>query len=198
MAACGVGAITAADNWATAPPTRRDKPAKIAGLSDVADVCAGAAFVLTLRKDGSVWGWGSNNYGQLGDGTTRDAMQPRRVDALKNVTNLAAGAYHSLAVTSDGRVWSWGKNSDGQLGNGTLDDNPVPTPFADVSGAKAVAAGWSHSVMLRSDGTVWAWGGNVIGTVGEGRANRQRAARSRIAKRNANRGGQLAFAGTFK
>src|SRR5947208_1201552 len=81
------------------------------GLTDVVQVSAGAYHTLARRADGTVWAWGWNGVGQLGDGTTASRSMPVRVQGLTNVVSVSAGVYHSLAVTADGSVWSWGWNA---------------------------------------------------------------------------------------
>jgi alpha-tubulin suppressor-like RCC1 family protein len=89
----------------------------------VSGVAGGSAHSLAVKADGNVWAWGSNAYGQLGDGTTTDRLSPVAVAGLAGVTVIAAsgGLYgaHSLALKPDGTVWAWGNNSGGQVGDGT-------------------------------------------------------------------------------
>ena len=89
------------------------------GQASAQQVVAGSYHTLALRQDGTVWAWGQNSYGQLGDGTSMQRTNPVRVPGLSGVVALAAGQYHSLAVKSDGTVWAWGYNLNGQLGDGT-------------------------------------------------------------------------------
>jgi hypothetical protein len=133
---------------------------------------------LALTSDGKVYGWGENNYGQLGDGSTTTRHTPTAVDmtgalAGKTVTRVAANSDHSLALTSDGKVYGWGYNNYGQLGDGLTTDNPVPTAV-DMTGALAgktvtqIAAGYYHSLALTSDGKVYSWGDNSYSQLGDG------------------------------
>ena len=75
---------------------------------------------MAARSDGTVWAWGDNRVGELGDGTTTDRLAPVQVTGLTGVTQVAAGCTHSLALRSDGTVWAWGANGAGQLGRGTV------------------------------------------------------------------------------
>jgi alpha-tubulin suppressor-like RCC1 family protein len=141
-----------------------------AALSDVVAVAIGQQHTVALSNDGTVWAWGVNQYGQLGDGTTIARPYPARVQfadgsTLTNVVAVAAGDYHTLALRSDGTVWAWGYNWYGQLGDGTnlnFRINPLQVSQAPngvvLSNVVGVAAGENHSIVLRGDGTVWAWG----------------------------------------
>jgi alpha-tubulin suppressor-like RCC1 family protein len=108
-------------------------------------------------EDG-LWSWGSNGYGELGDGSAGGWQStPVRVTGFTDVDALAAGAYHSLALVN-GEVWAWGSGEYGQLGNGTTPTaQSTPVKVSSLTGADAVAAGRRHSLAL-VDGEVWAWG----------------------------------------
>jgi len=88
----------------------------VPGLNDVTAIAAGAQFTLALRSDGTVWAWGQNYYGALGDGAYQDRPTPKPVSGLSGVVAIAAGQKHALARKSDGSIWSWGCNEYGQLG----------------------------------------------------------------------------------
>lgn len=87
---------------------------------------AGNNYYIALKADGTVWTWGSNNYGQLGNGSTTSETYPVKVEGLTNVTDIKAGNGYCLALKADGTVWAWGKNDYGQLGNGTNVNSSVP------------------------------------------------------------------------
>jgi hypothetical protein len=140
----------------------------VTGLTGVTQVAAGTFHSLAVRSDGTVWAWGANNGGQLGDGTTTNRSVPVQVTGLTGVTQVAAGTFHSLAVRSDGTVWAWGNNLHGQLGDGTTTNRSVPVQVTGLSGVTQVAAGWGQSLAVKSDGTVWAWGYNLQGELGDG------------------------------
>jgi alpha-tubulin suppressor-like RCC1 family protein len=98
----------------------------------VRSVSAGLQFSVALKNDGTVWAWGLNDVGQLGDGTTTNRTRPVQVKGLGDVTAIAAGTGHSLALKRDGTLWAWGGNSLGQLGDGTS-QNIRTRPVAVVS-----------------------------------------------------------------
>gem|GEM_PF-2254638 len=160
--------------------TQRSVPGQVRGpggsgyLAGVSAVAGGLAFSLALRSDGTVWAWGHNDYGQLGDGTRANRNIPVQVPGLTDVTAVAAGADHSLALRSDGTVWAWGRNTSGQLGDGTTTGRSTPVQVKGPGGSGyldgiiAVASRGYHSLALRSDSTVWAWGSNGCGQLGDG------------------------------
>jgi len=110
-------------------------------LTGVTAIAAGSSHNVALKNDGSIVGWGQNNYGQT-------SVPP----GLTGVTAIAAGGQHTVALKSDGTVIAWGRNSEGQT--------TVPP---GLMGVTAIAAGGSHTVALKSDGTVVAWGSNYSG-----------------------------------
>jgi len=132
-------------------------------------IAAGNQHSLYLRSDGTVWAWGFNTYGQLGNNTTTSSSTPVQVKNLTGVIAIAAGSSHSLALKSDGTVWAWGFNIYGQLGDNSTTNRSVPVQVrGDVdlttymTGVTAIAAGNNHSLALRGD-EIRAWGDNSNG-----------------------------------
>jgi alpha-tubulin suppressor-like RCC1 family protein len=140
----------------------------LAVLGGVVAVAGGLKHSLALKADGTVWSWGNNDQGQLGDGTTTARATPTRVKDLVGVIAIESGDYHCLAITHDGGVWAWGWNGFGQLGDGTTTNRSTPVRAKAPPYIRAVAGGGSHTLALRYDGTVWAWGGNDDGRLGDG------------------------------
>lgn len=101
-------------------------PIQVSGLTGVKAIAADAAHTAVLKEDGTVWTWGYNYYGQIGDGTTTDRLTPAQVSGLMDVKAIAAGDSHTVAVKEDGTVWAWGYNYNGQLGDGTTTDKLTP------------------------------------------------------------------------
>ena len=141
---------------------------QVKGLNGVRAIAAGASHTIALKSDGTVWAWGYNESGQLGDGTIIDSTTPVQVNGLEEVVAIACGYYHTIALKSDGTVWSWGYNVYGQLGDGTTIDNTMPVQVSGLEEVVAVACGASYTMALKSDGTVWTWGCNVYGQLGDG------------------------------
>lgn len=131
-------------------------------------VAAGSEHSLVLKDDGSVWAWGSNHSGQLGNGSALASTSPIKIPSLTNVAAIAAGGYHNLALLTDGTVWAWGDNDESQLGNGSTQDQLSPVQVTGISNAIAVVAGMYHSVVLTAQGDVWTWGDNSNAQLGDG------------------------------
>jgi len=130
-------------------------------------VVAGSSFTMGLNANGTVWAWGDNTHGQLGDGTDTNRYIPVQVQGLNNITAIAAGASYAIALRNDGTVWTWGSNWAGQLGDGTDVNRPTPIQVQGLNNVMAIAAGGGHTVALLDDGAVWTWGSNRWGQLGD-------------------------------
>lgn len=108
-------------------------PVQVPGLSNVKQVSAGDGFTAILKSDGTVWTWGGNTFGQLGNGTFKGRSTPAQVEGLTDVIYIAARDYHVLVIKSDGSVWAWGSGGNGELGNNEMVDQnrPVRVLFTD-------------------------------------------------------------------
>ncbi|EEF24923.1 conserved hypothetical protein [Ricinus communis] len=102
-------------------------PIQISAYTDWTIVAAGGLHTLGVRKDGTLWAWGANSDGQLGDGSGIDHSAPTQVGLDNTWTYISAGANHSAALKADNSLWTWGRNTDGQLGNGKTTISVVPT-----------------------------------------------------------------------
>jgi uncharacterized repeat protein (TIGR01451 family) len=142
-------------------------PVQVAGLAGVAAVSAGDRHALALKRDGTVWAWGDNFDGKLGNGDTGSGPAPRQVSGLVNVREINAGSGHSIALKTDGTVWTWGRNASGVLGDGTTSNRNVPVQVGGLSGISNVTGGFDHSGALLPDGTVRMWGANARGQLGD-------------------------------
>jgi alpha-tubulin suppressor-like RCC1 family protein len=135
---------------------------------DAVQVAAGSQYTVELKEDGTVWAWGSNAFGQLGNATTQSRLVPVPVSALDHIEAIAAGDNHTVALSKNGHVWAWGNNRYGQLGNGTQASSLTPVQVPNLSHVVAIAVGPTHTVALKADGTVWTWGANPFGQLGNG------------------------------
>src|SRR5207248_1417945 len=131
-------------------------------------LAGGATHSLALRADGTVWSWGKNTQGCLGNGAaTGTQATPAQVDNLQHVISIAAANSHSLALKSNGTVWSWGDNGTGQLGVGTTPAQSFsPVQTQNLTDAIAIAAAGSQSVALTVNGSLFGWGANGSGQLG--------------------------------
>ena len=149
----------------------RKIPVQIAGTWS--SVSAGGEHNLGIKTDGSMWGWGYNLYGSVGNGTVVNVFAPVDVGGgLTAWTSISAGGYHSLAIKNNGTLWSWGINNRGQLGNtetGTCSTYPCslsPVQVGTDTDWQSIAGGDAGSYAIKSDGTLWAWGRNDFGQIG--------------------------------
>lgn len=119
----------------------------------------GALHTVARRSDGTLWAWGRNDHGQLGDGTTVNRNAPVQVGSASDWATAVAGAGYTLAVKTDGSLWAWGSDANGQLGDGTTTDQSTPERIGMDTNWRAIAAGNGGSYAIRTDGTLWIWGG---------------------------------------
>ena len=152
-------------------------------LRDFVDISAGYKHGIAVKKDGSLWAWGHNSVGQLGDDSKVSTNVPVRVkgangeDWMKNVVSAYANASTSMALKSDGTVYMWGNNDKGQLGDGTKTNRKTPVQVKGENGQgyigniKQIATAEGCSLALSTDGTVWSWGDNQNGRLGDGTTN---------------------------
>jgi len=145
---------------------------KVDGVDNAIAVDAGNETAYALEADGSLWSFGANDSGQLGNARTDESASPVKVK-LDGVTEISAGSDYAVALKSDGTVWAWGKNDVGQLGNGTppppgtgAPDRPpqiaieyAPIQVSGLQNIKSISAGDTFSAATDGDGFVWMWGG---------------------------------------
>ncbi len=107
-------------------PVQVHGPGSVAFLTGIIQISGGAAHNLALKNDGTVWAWGFNQFGQLGDGNSVNGIEPVPVSLLTSVYSVSAGGGHSMALKHDGTVWTWGYNTYGELGDGTTVEHSTP------------------------------------------------------------------------
>jgi alpha-tubulin suppressor-like RCC1 family protein len=150
-----------------------DTAIKVVAIPASKDIACGNGFTLVLANDSTVWAWGDNYYGQLGDGTDLDSYPDTTSYSLQvgggltNVSSIAAGSYHSLAIKKDGTLWRWGYS---RYDKATDEDKyfPAPVQVNELTQIAAIGAGDWHSLAVKSDGSVYSWGFNWAGQLADG------------------------------
>ena len=146
-----------------------------AGGTNWKQVAGGSSRTLAIKTDGTLWGWGSNTLGRLGDNTEIDRLTP--VTTFAGGTNwkqVSCGGYHTAAIKTDGTLWTWGRNDffTGQLGVNDLINRSTPvTTFAGGTNWKQVSCGGDRTAAVKTDGTLWGWGRNDYGHLGDNTQN---------------------------
>src|SRR5262245_9560988 len=141
-------------------------PDQAQGTTCSLDVASGATHTCAVRIDGTVWCWGANDNGQLGDNSTMERSEPVQVINVTGATAVVAGGAHSCALVAGGAVKCWGDNSGGQLGDGTEADSKTAVDVKNIAGATELAAGDAHTCALVGD-VVECWGANGAGQIGD-------------------------------
>lgn len=141
------------------------------GRSGWKQVQTNATAYGAVRTDGTLWMWGRNAYGLLGDGTTATRSTPRQISVGASRINgwkyISTGYHHTSALHSDGTIWSWGRNHVNQLGNNSSVDSLVPVQeFSSSTNWKYLDAGRYNTLAIKEDGTLWVWGYNGFGQLG--------------------------------
>lgn len=168
----------------TLTPVEVHGAGNVSFLNSVAAVMGGEMHDVALKSDGTVWCWGWNAFGQLGNGTTNDSWIPVQAGLtanppLTNVVKLGGRPYFTLAEKADGTIWAWGMNQFGQMGNGTVTPfssppNSVPVlvsnsqPGGPINSAAQITCGYQFGAALTTNGTVWSWGSGSHGEQGTG------------------------------
>jgi alpha-tubulin suppressor-like RCC1 family protein len=142
-------------------------PRQVPGLSGITEIAMGEDNGYAVAANGSLWAWGDNSYGQLGNGTTTESVSPVQVPGLTGIVNVAAGDNFALALRQDGTVWAWGNNNGGNLGDGTTNSRLSPEQVPGLTGIASVAASGT-SFAVTDSGTVLSWGSNTYGELGSG------------------------------
>lgn len=149
-------------------------PVRVGTDSDWVAIAAGAGHSLALKADGTLWSWGLNNSGQLGQGTSGyDATYstPTKVGADTDWVHISAGYEHTIGLKSDGSLWAWGANYKSELGTGTAVIESAPVRSSEATDWVTALAGRNSTLARRKDGVVLAWGENLSGMLGTGSAS---------------------------
>lgn len=151
--------------------TDRSSPGTVFGspFNNWRVVANGADHSVGIKTDGTIWLWGRNDFGQLGDGTTTSRSSPVTASGGgSNWKSVACGEFHTVALKSDGTLWTWGRNDQGQLGDNSATNRSSPvTTSGGGSDWEVVGAGLTHSLGIKTAGTLWTWGLNSTGQLGD-------------------------------
>jgi alpha-tubulin suppressor-like RCC1 family protein len=155
------------------PYASTNTPQRVGTNSDWQAIAAGGSHTVGLRADGTLWGWGWNRFGQLGNGAfetnaPQGATTPQQIGTNADWLAIAAGDSHTVALRASRTLWAWGNNNAGQLGNGTFTNSNTPQQIGSDTNWQAIAAGVFHTLALHTNGTLWAWGLNQGGELGIG------------------------------
>jgi ELWxxDGT repeat protein len=149
--------------------TTTSSPQQVLGIDQVTAIAAGNHHSMALR-DGTVWVWGNDYFGELGLGKALFSVTyPTIIPNFSDISAISAGGWHSLAIRrSDGMVFGWGWNGGGAVGDGTNDNRTSPVGVDGTSAATKISAGYDFSVAVDASGQFWAWGSNGTGNLGLG------------------------------
>ena len=159
------------DNTNSPKPSPIQVGVGVSGFNDLIAISASLENSIALKSDGTVWVWGSNDFGQIGNGTVGgfDIDQPQLVPNLNNIVQISAGEEFYTALRGDGKVFVWGKNDFGQVGNGTSGGNQsVPVLNTSLINIVDIKSGKGHNIARRKDGLIVSWGKNDLGQLGTG------------------------------
>lgn len=131
-------------------------------------ISAGYTHSVGIKTDGTLWAWGDNSYGQLGDGTTTSKNTPTQIGSANNWESISASGGFTLAIKVDGTLWAWGNNAFGQLGDGTTTNRTIPTQIGTATNWNSVTTGEGFALAIKDNNTLWSWGHNDFGQLGDG------------------------------
>jgi alpha-tubulin suppressor-like RCC1 family protein len=129
-------------------------------------ICAGSSSSFAIKQDGTLWAWGFNGYGQLGDGTIANKQFPTKIgNSLWK--KISSNGNTTFAIKNDGTLWAWGKNTIGQFGNNTTLSSNSPLQIGTFNTWKEIDSDGEYAIALKTDNSLWAWGKNNYGKIGD-------------------------------
>jgi len=145
----------------------RSSPEQVGALPDWIYATGGQNHTIALRSDHTIWSWGENFYGQLGQEDRDHRSSPEQVGLLDNWNYVGCGYFCTFAVKTDGTLWAWGDNNQSQMGLGDTDNRSSPVQIGDLTDWAYVTAGFDHVIAVKTNGTLWTWGNNDDGELGQ-------------------------------
>ena len=143
-------------------------------LEEIKAIATGAVHGIALGKNGRIYTFGINVYGELGDGTYNKQRVPKLIDGIERIEAISAGSFHSLILTTGGQAFSTGLNEYGELGNKRRVRSNTFIPVQGIKEIKSISAGGNYSLALRADGRGFAFGWNGSGEPGDGTLKNQK------------------------
>jgi alpha-tubulin suppressor-like RCC1 family protein len=135
--------------------------------SGIVYISSGGLHTCAIKQDSSLWCWGNNDSGQIGNGSSGGNLAIPVQIMSSGVVSVALGYAHTCAIKMDGSLWCWGNNSHGQLGDGTGGDSSLPNRIMSA-GVSEISLGGYHTCAIKMDSSLWCWGNNSHGQLGDG------------------------------
>jgi alpha-tubulin suppressor-like RCC1 family protein len=153
-------------NGAVSTTVYYSSPIQVGALTTWKQVAIGYYHTAAVKVDGTLWTWGYNNLGQLGNGNITSYSSPIQIGTLTNWKQVACNDWNTYAIKTDGTLWAWGNSGLGALGDGTTAYKSSPVQIGSLTNWKKVVGGSQTAVALKTDGTIWGWGNNAWGELG--------------------------------
>jgi alpha-tubulin suppressor-like RCC1 family protein len=152
----------------TSSVINRSSPVQIGALTDWSVLGVGCTgnFLLVQKTNGTIWSWGVNGDGQLGDGTRVNRSSPVQIGALTDWIKISSGYKQCSAIRSNGSLWVWGSNNQGQLGLNDIVSRSSPVQVGALTNWASTSAGFENTGAITTSGQLWMWGNNGSGNLG--------------------------------